>query len=120
MVVGVASGPVLLSLAAGAGGPRRRRLPFGARRRAFTPAAGEAARSDVASGDGGSVHLGPDVAEFLSSQGHFVVRFDSKGHLSSFTRGGTTLGTIDVPEDFAALPGARRRTDAERSRASTA
>jgi type IV secretory pathway VirJ component len=57
----------------------------------------------VASGDGGWVHLGPDVAEFLSGQGYFVVGFDSKAYLSSFTRGGTTLTTHDVPVDFAAL-----------------
>jgi alpha-beta hydrolase superfamily lysophospholipase len=57
----------------------------------------------VASGDGGWIHLGPYVAEFLSSKGYFVVGFDSKAYLSSFTRGGTTLGTTDVPGDFAAL-----------------
>lgn len=57
----------------------------------------------VASGDGGWTHLGPDVAEFLSTQGYFVVGFDSKAYLSSFTRGATTLGTADVPGDFAEL-----------------
>lgn len=57
----------------------------------------------VASGDGGWVHLGPYVAEFLSRNGYFVVGFDSKAYLSSFTRNGTTLTTTDVPEDFAAL-----------------
>ena len=57
----------------------------------------------VASGDGGWIHLGPHVAEFLSSKGYFVVGFDSKAYLSSFTRGGTTLSTTDVPGDFAAL-----------------
>lgn len=57
----------------------------------------------VASGDGGWVHLGPYVAEFLSSEGYFVVGFDSKAYLSSFTKGGTTLTTTDVPGDFAAL-----------------
>jgi virulence protein VirJ len=57
----------------------------------------------VASGDGGWMHLGPDVAAFLSSQGHFVVGLDSKEYLSSFTKGGTTLGTADVPGDFATL-----------------
>ena len=61
------------------------------------------ADSIVASGDGGWVHLGPYVAEFLSSNGYFVVGFDSKAYLSSFTRNGTTLTTTDVPEDFAAL-----------------
>lgn len=57
----------------------------------------------VASGDGGWIHLGPYVAEFLSSQGYFVVGFDSKAYLSSFTKGGTTLSPTDVPGDFAAL-----------------
>jgi fermentation-respiration switch protein FrsA (DUF1100 family) len=57
----------------------------------------------VASGDGGWIHLGPDVAEFLSGKGYFVVGFDSKEYLSSFTKGGTTLGMADVPGDFAAL-----------------
>ncbi len=57
----------------------------------------------VASGDGGWVHLGPQVAEFLSSWGYFVVGFDAKAYLSSFTGGGRTLSTKDVPGDFAAL-----------------
>lgn len=57
----------------------------------------------VASGDGGWIHLGPSVAEFLSTQGYFVVGFDSKAYLSSFTRDGTTLATTDVPGDFSAL-----------------
>ena len=57
----------------------------------------------VASGDGGWTHLGPYVAEFLSSKGYFVVGLDSKAYLSSFTRGETTLSTTDVPGDFAAV-----------------
>ena len=57
----------------------------------------------VASGDGGWIHLGPHVAEFLSGKGYFVVGFDSKAYLSSFTKGDKTLGTTDVPGDFAAL-----------------
>jgi len=57
----------------------------------------------VASGDGGWIHLGPSVAEFLSSQGHCVIGFDSKGYLSSFTKGATTLSTTDVPGDIATL-----------------
>jgi hypothetical protein len=57
----------------------------------------------VASGDGGWVHLGPAVAEFLSSNGYFVVGFDSKAYLSSFTEGDKTLSTTDVPGDFAVL-----------------
>ena len=57
----------------------------------------------VASGDGGWVHLGPYVAEYLSGNGYFVVGFDSKAYLSSFTRGDKTLLATDVPGDFAAL-----------------
>jgi len=57
----------------------------------------------VASGDGGWIHLGPYVAEFLSGNGYFVVGFDSKAYLSSFTKGDKTLSTTDVPGDFAAL-----------------
>jgi type IV secretory pathway VirJ component len=57
----------------------------------------------VASGDGGWIHLGPHVADFLASKGYFVVGFDSRAYLSSFTKGGTTLSTTDVPGDFAAL-----------------
>jgi alpha-beta hydrolase superfamily lysophospholipase len=57
----------------------------------------------VASGDGGWIHLAPDIAELLSGQGWFVVGLDSKGYLSSFTRGATTLSAGDVPGDFAAL-----------------
>jgi type IV secretory pathway VirJ component len=44
----------------------------------------------IASGDGGWIHLEPYVAEFLASKGYFVVGFDSKAYLSSFTKGGTT------------------------------
>jgi alpha-beta hydrolase superfamily lysophospholipase len=57
----------------------------------------------VASGDGGFIRLGPYVAEFLASQGYFVVGFDSKAYLSSFTKGDKTLSTTDVPADFATL-----------------
>jgi alpha-beta hydrolase superfamily lysophospholipase len=57
----------------------------------------------VASGDGGWIHLGPYVAEFLATKGYFVVGFDSKAYLSSFTRDGRTLRATDVPGDFAAL-----------------
>lgn len=57
----------------------------------------------VASGDGGWVHLGPEVAEFLAGKGYFVVGLDSKAYLASFTHGTTTLTVQDVPSDFAAL-----------------
>ncbi len=57
----------------------------------------------VASGDGGWTHLGPYVADFLAGKGYFVVGFDSKAYLSSFTKDGKTLTTTDVPGDFVAL-----------------
>jgi fermentation-respiration switch protein FrsA (DUF1100 family) len=57
----------------------------------------------LASGDGGWIHLAPDVAEILSGKGFFVVGLDSKAYLSSFTKGDATLGPADVAHDFAAL-----------------
>lgn len=57
----------------------------------------------VASGDGGWMHLGPEVALFLERRGFFVVGFDSKHYLSSFTSGSKTLAPTDVPADFRAL-----------------
>jgi len=59
----------------------------------------------VTSGDGGWVHLGPDVAAFLASQGWFVVGFDAKAYLSSFTSKSGPLRVEDVPPDYAALVG---------------
>lgn len=57
----------------------------------------------VSSGDGGWIHLGPSVAEFLSSRGFFVIGFDVRAYLSSFTAGASTLRPEDVPADFKAL-----------------
>jgi fermentation-respiration switch protein FrsA (DUF1100 family) len=57
----------------------------------------------VASGDGGWVHLGPAVASFLAGKGFFVVGFDSKAYLSSFTTKTATLQPEDVKADFRAL-----------------
>jgi hypothetical protein len=57
----------------------------------------------LASGDGGWIHLGPHVAEYLSSKGWYVVGFDSKAYLSSFTAKGSTLAPADVPGDFMVL-----------------
>ena len=57
----------------------------------------------VSSGDGGWVHLGPDVAAFLASEGYFVVGFDAKAYLSGFTTNSATLSVDDVPRDYAAL-----------------
>jgi alpha-beta hydrolase superfamily lysophospholipase len=57
----------------------------------------------VSSGDGGWIHLAPHVAEFLASQGFFVVGFDTRGYLESFTAGRTTLAPQDEPGDYKAL-----------------
>ena len=41
----------------------------------------------LTSGDGGFRNLAPQVAAFLSARGYFVVGFDAKHYLSSFTSG---------------------------------
>jgi len=65
----------------------------------------------VSSGDGGWIHLGPHVAEFLGTHGYFVVGFDVKSYLESFTSGRTTLRPEDEPGDYQLLAEfARRRT----------
>jgi hypothetical protein len=79
---------VFLPLAAGAASPATESLPIRGRNqtlRVYGTRGGFVAV--VASGDGGWIHLGPYVAEFLSSKGYFVVGFDSKAYLSSFTKG---------------------------------
>jgi fermentation-respiration switch protein FrsA (DUF1100 family) len=57
----------------------------------------------VSSGDGGWVHLAPHVAEFLSEKGFFVVGFDAKAYLESFTSGSSALRPQDEPSDYRAL-----------------
>jgi dienelactone hydrolase len=57
----------------------------------------------VTSGDGGWVHLGPDIAEFLAGEGYRVVGFDAKAYLSSFTSKSGPLHVEDVPRDYEAL-----------------
>lgn len=57
----------------------------------------------VTSGDGGWMHLGPQVAELLAAQGFFVVGFDARDYLSSFTSGKTTLNPADEPRDYKTL-----------------
>jgi alpha-beta hydrolase superfamily lysophospholipase len=95
---------LLPSLAAGAASPTKNALSIrGQAQDLRLYGARGAPVAVVASGDGGWIHLGPYVAEFLASQGYFVVGFDSKAYLSSFTRGATTLSPTDVPGDFAAL-----------------
>ena len=57
----------------------------------------------VSSGDGGWIHLGPHIADVLASRGFFVVGFDVKAYLESFTSGKVTLRPEDEPGDFKAL-----------------
>ncbi len=64
----------------------------------------------VSSGDGGWVHLGPHVAEVLAANGHYVVGFDSKRYLESFTDGKSTLRLGDEPHDYQTLAEFSRQT----------
>ena len=57
----------------------------------------------VSSGDGGWIHLGPHVAEVLAAEGFFVVGFDARAYLASFTSGGTTLRPGQEPADYKVL-----------------
>jgi virulence protein VirJ len=57
----------------------------------------------VSSGDGGWIHLGPHVAEFLSAHGFFVIGFDVKAYLESFTEAHATLRPEEEPRDYKVL-----------------
>lgn len=57
----------------------------------------------VSSGDGGWIHLGPHVAEVLAARGFFVVGFDVKVYLSSFTSERSTLRPEEEPGDYRVL-----------------
>ena len=57
----------------------------------------------VTSGDGGWMHLGPHVAEFLAARGCFVIGVDARAYLESFTSGSSTLRPEDEPSDYQAL-----------------
>ena len=57
----------------------------------------------VSSGDGGWIHLGPHVAQFLASQGFFVVGFDARAYLESFTTHASTLQQSEEPGDYRTL-----------------
>ena len=68
----------------------------------------------VSSGDGGWIHLGPHVAEVLAARGFFVVGFDVKAYLSSFTSGKETLRPEDEPGDYRVLAEFAARGSTER------
>jgi fermentation-respiration switch protein FrsA (DUF1100 family) len=63
----------------------------------------------VSSGDGGWVHLGPHVAEYLGARGYYVVGFDVRAYLESFTGNHGALETADEPKDYAVLTEFARR-----------
>jgi fermentation-respiration switch protein FrsA (DUF1100 family) len=67
----------------------------------------------VASGDGGWIHLGPHVAEVLAGSGRYVVGFDAKAYLESFT-GEQPLRPTDVPGDYKVLVNAAAMGSAEK------
>jgi alpha-beta hydrolase superfamily lysophospholipase len=66
------------------------------------------------SGDGGWIHLGPQVAEMLTARGLFVVGVDSKAYLESFTSASTALSAGDVAGDFRTLIGYASRATGQR------
>jgi type IV secretory pathway VirJ component len=68
----------------------------------------------VSSGDGGWIHLGPHVARLLASQGFFVVGFDVKTYLTSFTSDTAALRIEDEPADFRVLIDYARQGSLER------
>jgi fermentation-respiration switch protein FrsA (DUF1100 family) len=68
----------------------------------------------VTSGDGGWIHLSAHVAEFLSGRGYYVIGFDARAYLASFTSGKSTLNPADEPGDYRALVDYARRTSAAR------
>jgi len=57
----------------------------------------------LSSGDLGWAGLVVHVAEFLAARGYYVVGFDSKAYLSSFTTRTETLKPSDVPGDYRQL-----------------
>jgi fermentation-respiration switch protein FrsA (DUF1100 family) len=68
----------------------------------------------VSSGDGGWVHLAPHVAQFLAEKGFFVVGFDAKAYLESFTSGASALRPQDEPGDYRQLAEYAARGSTER------
>jgi alpha-beta hydrolase superfamily lysophospholipase len=57
----------------------------------------------VSSGDGGWVHLGPHVADLLAARGFYVIGFDVKVYLSSYTSARSTLRPEEEPADYRVL-----------------
>lgn len=68
----------------------------------------------VSSGDGGWIHLAPHVAEVLAARGFFVVGFDVKTYLESFTSRAATLRPEDEPRDYRVLADYAARGSSQR------
>jgi alpha-beta hydrolase superfamily lysophospholipase len=68
----------------------------------------------VTSGDGGWVHLAPHIASVLSRRGFYVVGFDAKAYLTSFTAGRSALDPNLEPEDYAMLAELARRATSKK------
>jgi alpha-beta hydrolase superfamily lysophospholipase len=68
----------------------------------------------LSSGDGGWIHLGPQVAQMLAARGFFVVGVDSKAYLESFTSATSALTEADVAGDFRTLIGYASRASGQR------
>lgn len=95
---------VTLGLAAGAHGQTRETVTIrGHAQSLYLYGPRNAPPVIVSSGDGGWFHLGPHVAEVLAANGFFVVGFDVKAYLESFTSGKVTLRPEDEPRDYKVL-----------------
>jgi dienelactone hydrolase len=57
----------------------------------------------LSSGDLGWAGLVLHIAEFLAAHGYYVIGFDSKVYLTSFTTKDSALAPRDVPRDYKAL-----------------
>jgi len=57
----------------------------------------------ISSGDGGWIHLAPHVAETLAARGYFVVGFNVKAYLESFTNDAHALRIDEVAGDYLSL-----------------
>ena len=57
----------------------------------------------VSSGDGGWTHLGPHIADMLARRGFYVIGFDVRAYLGSFSAGPTALDVRQEPRDYAVL-----------------
>jgi alpha-beta hydrolase superfamily lysophospholipase len=69
----------------------------------------------LSSGDGGWIHLGPQVAQMLAARGFFVVGVDSKAYLESFTSATSALMPREVAADFHTLIGYASRATGQQA-----